>query len=86
MDIEISDLSDNPINGSRRNRSRILSTSSEDFGNASNEKQIIDHLLINNHHREEMAIENQIPSKKGSHFLHSYKGLARETRQRCKEC
>lgn len=41
-------------------------------------KKIIDHLLINNHHIEEMAIEKQIHWKKGSHFLHPYKGSARK--------
>ena len=49
-------------------------------------EQIIDHLLINNHHNKEMAIGNQIPTKRGSHFLHSYEEPVRKTRQRCKEC
>lgn len=48
-------------------------------------EKIIDHLLTNNHHIEEMAIEKQIPSKKGSNF-HSYKEFARKARKRSKEC
>lgn len=49
-------------------------------------EKIIDHFLTNNHHIEEMAIEKQIRSEKGSHFLHSYEGSARKSRKRCKEC
>ncbi|CAK9826352.1 PiggyBac transposable element-derived protein 4 [Anthophora retusa] len=49
-------------------------------------EHIIDHLLVNNYRSEEMAIGKQIPSKRDSHFLHSYEGPTRKTRQRCKEC
>lgn len=49
-------------------------------------EKIIDHLLTNNHHIEEMDVEKQTPSKKGPHFLESFKGSARKSRKRCKEC
>lgn len=49
-------------------------------------EHIIDHLLVNNYRSEEIAIGKQIPSKRDSHFLHSYEGPTRKTRQRFKEC
>ena len=51
-------------------------------------EQIIDHLLIKDHHREieEAKIEKRNPSRRLKHFLQSFKGAARNTRKRCKEC
>lgn len=49
-------------------------------------EKIIDRCLTNNHHIEEIAIEKQKPWRKGLHILHPYKGSARKSRKRCKEC